>query len=515
MKPSNATTESPMKNDLAAHTIFCLDNSGSMKHGRRSFESFECVKDLILSQSKLQIPQLYSMVTFNIEAIVHFKHRKLCDELIGEITDIRDNVRPSHGTNFSTAFQLISDLIAVDLKENITYFIVFLSDGRPGDLGECPPVGREKDVCTVNKVQRASPSAHIRRLSALLGPRLTFFAVGIGPPGSGEWLARLVQCAQSNGANGSFWHLQDAAATPGTGVKAAEDDDSHSDVEFVPPPDLPLRRVFDLISATVTRTVGGTVPAALLEAPDAWCAAGGFAGETSYRAQRLVLRCDLHPPQLQPEAAVRTVRLRDSPFACGGQRRVHHLFDRTGLPLCSQDRGLHQVAKEGPRDLLLGPAALLPQQLGQMRAARLAKAFNALTAGLAAGVPAVAVLPCCILRLRDETAAGAVRLLAVERFLEGPFRKYNGNDGYVDPFPDLPNLTAQAFSHWTHCSQLPERLVVCDVQGVGAIYTDPAVCSQVRGQFGSADLGPAGVRRFLATHRCNYICKLLHLDNRI
>uniref|UniRef100_A0A7S3D3P1 Alpha-type protein kinase domain-containing protein n=1 Tax=Palpitomonas bilix TaxID=652834 RepID=A0A7S3D3P1_9EUKA len=84
---------------------------------------------------------------------------------------------------------------------------------------------------------------------------------------------------------------------------------------------------------------------------------------------------------------------------------------------------------------------------------------------------------------------------------------------------------AQSFSHFTY-DRSRRRLVVCDLQGVGNLLTDPQIhtCADKdvmrsmekvdvswNGRFGQGDQGLAGVRAFFETHECNEYCRRLHL----
>jgi elongation factor 2 kinase len=58
-------------------------------------------------------------------------------------------------------------------------------------------------------------------------------------------------------------------------------------------------------------------------------------------------------------------------------------------------------------------------------------------------------------------------MFGVENFIDGEYRKHNNNFGFVSE--DERN-TPQAFSHFTYeCSS--HKLLVCDIQGVGDLYT--------------------------------------------
>jgi hypothetical protein len=100
-------------------------------------------------------------------------------------------------------------------------------------------------------------------------------------------------------------------------------------------------------------------------------------------------------------------------------------------------------------------------------------------------------------------------LCAVERFISGPYRKHNNNFGYVGE--DERN-TPQAFSHFTYeASQ--HQILICDIQGVGDLYTDPQIHSLDGLGFGKGNMGERGFDKFLSTHRCNAICRYLKLPS--
>ena len=98
-------------------------------------------------------------------------------------------------------------------------------------------------------------------------------------------------------------------------------------------------------------------------------------------------------------------------------------------------------------------------------------------------------------------------LVCVERFISGPYRKHNNNFGYVDE--DERN-TPQAFSHFTYEAS-KEKLLVCDIQGVGDLYTDPQIHCYDEEAFGKGNMGKRGIDKFLSTHRCNPICRYFRL----
>jgi len=97
--------------------------------------------------------------------------------------------------------------------------------------------------------------------------------------------------------------------------------------------------------------------------------------------------------------------------------------------------------------------------------------------------------------------------VCVEPFIEGPYKKHNNNFGYVSE--DARN-TPQAFSHFTY-HESAHTLLICDIQGVGDIYTDPLMHSTTNENFGRGNLGAEGMEKFLASHSCNAICRYFKL----
>lgn len=104
-----------------------------------------------------------------------------------------------------------------------------------------------------------------------------------------------------------------------------------------------------------------------------------------------------------------------------------------------------------------------------------------------------------------------------EPLIEGPYVKYNSNNGFVNK--DEYAATLNAFSHWTY-QVTNHYLMVVDLQGVKSTsptgprfaLTDPALhCKDVT-RFCSTNLGNEGMHRFFRTHHCNSICKAMKLQ---
>ena len=99
------------------------------------------------------------------------------------------------------------------------------------------------------------------------------------------------------------------------------------------------------------------------------------------------------------------------------------------------------------------------------------------------------------------------QFFCVEDYLHGAYMKHLDNYGGDEGIRNTPS----AFAHFTYeASQ--HRLLVCDIQGVGDLYTDPQIHTFNGKGFGKGNLGIDGMIKFLQTHQCNAICQHLRLD---
>jgi hypothetical protein len=96
-------------------------------------------------------------------------------------------------------------------------------------------------------------------------------------------------------------------------------------------------------------------------------------------------------------------------------------------------------------------------------------------------------------------------LYNVEVLFDGDlYEKHNTNAGGVTS----DRLTPQAYSHFSFVHS-GKRLCVCDIQGVLDMYTDPQVHTGSGQGFGQGNLGLDGIHRFLGTHICNDVCRIV------
>ena len=129
----------------------------------------------------------------------------------------------------------------------------------------------------------------------------------------------------------------------------------------------------------------------------------------------------------------------------------------------------------------------------QTEAALWADRFNALRPP-----KPIKMIACCVLEFQRRP--GSPKFCA-ERFIDGTdargfgFVKHNSNSGYVDD--SERRLTPQAFSAFSFYASEGDVLV-CDVQGVGDLYTDPQLHSADESR-GDGDLGRRGMALFFAS----------------
>ncbi|RHY62455.1 hypothetical protein DYB34_004155 [Aphanomyces astaci] len=196
-----------------------------------------------------------------------------------------------------------------------------------------------------------------------------------------------------------------------------------------------------------------------------------------------------------------TIKLVSTPFAKGAMRTAHGMQD-TKL-------GLNLVAK-----FYFGTAATMDHHVRQdveMHAIskRLAKEFSK-SKDVETGVDFITT---CWYEVKGRP------LFTAEPYIPGDYTKYNNNSGWVGgdghgtaaaTANDSQVATAQAFSHFTY-QHTKGQLMIVDLQGVGSIFTDPQIHSLDATKYGHGNLGQAGITSFFATHKCNRVCRALHL----
>lgn len=117
-------------------------------------------------------------------------------------------------------------------------------------------------------------------------------------------------------------------------------------------------------------------------------------------------------------------------------------------------------------------------------------------------------VPAVVLELVDRPGRP---LCGCEQLIDGEFKKHNNNVGAAPTTSGADDArkyeinVAQAFSHFSY-EQSGHQLLICDIQGFNALYTDPQIHTVTGKGFGAGNLGQTGIRAFLLRHTCNELC---------
>eukprot|EP00484_Ammonia_sp_Unknown_P000346 CAMPEP_0197022338 /NCGR_PEP_ID=MMETSP1384-20130603/3249_1 /TAXON_ID=29189 /ORGANISM="Ammonia sp." /LENGTH=595 /DNA_ID=CAMNT_0042450369 /DNA_START=5 /DNA_END=1792 /DNA_ORIENTATION=- len=119
----------------------------------------------------------------------------------------------------------------------------------------------------------------------------------------------------------------------------------------------------------------------------------------------------------------------------------------------------------------------------------------------------VGFLDCWVYELVDRTPH---IFCGVEKLIVGDYHKYTNNWDWVNQQVD--RNTPSAFSHFTYEAS-KHRILICDLQGVGDLYTDPQMHTFDGKGCGKGNMGKRGIEKFLGSHKCNAICVYLKLPS--
>lgn len=189
------------------------------------------------------------------------------------------------------------------------------------------------------------------------------------------------------------------------------------------------------------------------------------------------------------------------PFSSGGMRDSY-----AARVLTDDGKEVRAVVKRIRPGLGLEPHETCLREVNtQNLARRCATAFNALCRRQGLAECQVEFLPVALLRLE-----GVAETMTLEPYLEGRYVKHSDNLGHDLGASELP----AAFSWFTFVAS-GGSLVVCDLQGVGARFTDPQIhSSRPELRLGAGNLGRAGLELFERGHRQNSIVERLGLPQK-
>ena len=100
--------------------------------------------------------------------------------------------------------------------------------------------------------------------------------------------------------------------------------------------------------------------------------------------------------------------------------------------------------------------------------------------------------------------------VVAEKYLEGDFKKWCNNYGYISKEARGEDYVLSSFMHWSWIRSKGQEMVG-DLQGVkqrGYMYklTDPAIMS-INREYGVTDTGIEGMAMFFLVHGCSDICR--------
>ncbi|CAN0389307.1 unnamed protein product [Pylaiella littoralis] len=499
---------------MRKHVVFVVDASRSMarrdvREGgtpKRRIDAvldccFEFIEDQLANPYSSRSDR-YSVISFNDVAKVQLRGKPMHGrDLYALRRDLEGKIRPTHGTAYGQGLASAWDVASGGVDDAGEQFVlIFLSDGRPVDMN----VG----------CKRVQPPAHwLRFMREQFRRRLTFHGVGVGPE---DFCLLEEMCGL---AEGTFHHAR-------LGPSGGKRNQSCRAPRMSGRPDT-LSSTFSNISSSVSSQCSShsarvPKPFALEDVEEAdW----NTTDQDTYYCDKLYLEGGT----LVVQQRDLLVRVRERPFAVGGMR---HCFRVWNLGVGGRSRNVLNLVGKQSKFFVSRSEQLrgLKQELCCHRLAQQqAEAFNSRIESFAGGPVAnntsysalrrnpsgLEVAECDVYRLEDPSEPGGFRYLLVEPFLEGRYLKYNGNNGYILDKSGLDDeqrcwwMVAQAFSHFTH-HQSRGSLLVCDVQGVDFMITDPCVHSKQK-MYGAGDRGSQGMRDFLEGHRCNAICRHLGL----
>ncbi|CAB9524585.1 Myosin heavy chain kinase [Seminavis robusta] len=546
-EPPNGTT----------HIIFSIDFSGSMKKKdvkkangskiKRWDAVFLCLQGFLaeqISSSDAAGEALVSVVTFNDEAQTLLDRMPLVGDgrkVLRALETARKMHTPNGGTGFAAGFGRAKEIAfaGASQDENQNVVLVFLSDGRPGDLKSDPPKIKEPMQTTFRRHGMVYPSAarHIEAMKQKYESRFSLHLICLFNEGK-KWLNYIANRYDGTLHEPDLSMDDDTTKTPirKNGDICDDDDDSYEEDEIV---EMNVKSQNTLIrerhnraksaglvfSLTNTTTAGSSIRSTFESISSSVTAMRGgsrlqerqgvvLKNESpliAYQATRMVLN-DSQDKFIVPTGDTpngRKVQVSLHPFAQGGLRNVYRM-QQPGEP--------PQVAKESRHNVAYNERLRFHIETSkcQARALDYATKFNNKLRRdkelRKAGVPTIQVLHAEVIRLRDQTSKGNYRYLAVETALRGQYQKYNSNNGFVNTAGSLQCQVAQAYSHFSY-EESDESEMVVDIQGSGYTYTDPQLHSQSK-EYGRADRGKNGFTDFFRTHKCNFICAALHLKDR-
>ncbi|KAL6765996.1 kinase-like domain-containing protein [Haematococcus lacustris] len=487
-----------------AHTLFVLDMSTSMRkedvvQGGSEVKRCDAVLRAACGFLEQQIADrpgprdTCSLITFNGEAGIVFQGQRVDESAIKLAKRAQ---RTQRGTNYADALARAAELIKTQ-RANLQC-VVFLSDG--GDN---------------NPTDALLQSGIDGLITACKPGQLIFHALGLGPPGSTfVWLRKMAAAAE-----GKFHKDILAVGRLSSEALCAAFKSMSSDLSSTRSGD---KSITSYSSITNSSSSSSSSSGSNISCSGTWPLCGELQTWDA-ASQGFVVDNAVSQQAAKAAPMVAHAELHDLHDGCSG-------IVAKGSQMQGSKNQEYQLQVNNALCLQAAKASIdsFNQLLSSKKAVSVKQAPKFLTCKLL----------CC-------GKGNNIKYLAIEPYLEGSYTKFNDNEGYVAALPDdaadrEAHELAQAFSHWSWVHS-GGRELLCDIQGVGARWTDPQVgaggcllllhgnetaqapaedlvaslqVNSVATKYGRKDMGAKGIAAFFGSHRCNDFCRALGIDKK-
>lgn len=560
---------------LTSHTVFIVDQSGSMKtHDVDNFlNRSEAVFGTLaldyigkqIDQSSISHTDCASLILMADDGELVIEREAIDNVLYNKILRLKGRTPGGHG-KYLPSLKKAANLLEID-KNNpkCAVLILFLSDGRPSDCSLRDYFGTMNFLGVLKQV--------ISEMSEALGDRLTFGSIGFNSNETQfDTLQKMCDMAKEKGSKSMFQHAKGDSETLSIAVSTLTKSIIESRTQ--------LTALAEMTTKT-RRNIKETkfhLPTSLYPDSD-W---NIFTINLKVcHWNKIEKSWDENPVS----DGVRGIAMRKECFGVGAERLVFHL---------------RKLGRDNKGALIFLPGEYVAKETKfvedeqqkyhfhttfyttQMKAQDIAVSFNekiSLTKRLHSYIPVAKIkfLQCWVYTfIPDPDRLHDVAGVMCEKKIDHTkYQKWNSNNGFVDMVGGLaqnrvganglPQMSLnailedsseeenesddgeinpiqatqkkynislsdypQCFSHFSY-RKTNRKMLVCDLQGVFDSSQDPPVYELTdpvihysplnkgdgrrfrKRKFGRTDLGENGINKFFETHRCNDLCALLGL----
>lgn len=428
----------------------------------------------------------FSLMLWNDDAEWIFRNCT-AQKCLKRLVKAKASNKPCGGTNFSNPFRLLRQSIVASAEFVSTSVVIFLSDGRPGDLRSIPPLGGKMVQLSYKSHGQTydSVAVHLEALQQYIQPNGALHFVGIHKSGY-PWLRHLADkyngCFHQSSLNfdsgpsaaprpSGASNAQNTGQIVATGSNTADSDSDGDEIELIGAISAERRIKMNLANADVVSVASQTqlslappssIRDTFLSLSQSITTVHETASQRAHKERRVVIKAE-HTKSATPTAGKKytatklilrgdkfeplpaskniVVWLSSNPFAQGGERNVYRMREEVPdgqATLTSflvngngtDVRRYTSVAKESRKELPYKDRIIFHkmQITSQERAQRIADAFNAKFEFITSSYK-IKFIRCELLRVNDAQAgSGNYRYLSVEEALDG-------GDTSLAPYP--------------------------------------------------------------------------------